>query len=243
MADFQTHIAGSTLIGAGVGAVGYSYGIPLESCLLAFGFCSVAGMLPDLDSAGSVPHRESIGFVAAFVPLLLVQRFQHLGWNREQIVLAAACIYLVVRFGAAELFRRYTVHRGMWHSVPAAASIGLLAFLITEDQNLLLRGYWAGAAVIGFMTHLILDELYSVDLRGVRWKKSAGSALKFWSRAGLWPNISTYGKLALLALLAWSDPSLMEDAHQRQAQPLRTARQADTLQPLPDAPDAWRPLR
>ena len=227
MADFNTHIAGSTLIGIGVGALGYRYGIPWESCLLAAGLCSVSGILPDLDSGGSVPHRESVAFISAFVPLLLIQRFQHLGWNRETIVLAAALIYIVMRFGAAELFRRYTVHRGMWHSIPAAASIGLLAFLITDDQNLLLRVYWAVAAVIGFMTHLILDELSSVDLRGVRLKKSAGSALKFWSSAGVWPNVSTYGKLALLVLLAWSDPTWKERVPRRGPDPLRTARQAE----------------
>jgi hypothetical protein len=34
---------------------------------------------------------------------------------------------------------------------------------------------------LGFLTHLTLDELYSVDLRGVRVKRSFGSALSFGS--------------------------------------------------------------
>ena len=113
-----------------------------ESCLLATGLCSVSGILPDLDSDSGVPYRESVAFISAFIPLLLIQRFQHLGWSRENIVLAAALIYIGMRFGVAEIFRRYTVHRGMWHSLPAAASVGLLTFLISDDQNLLLRGYW-----------------------------------------------------------------------------------------------------
>jgi hypothetical protein len=243
MADFNTHIAGSTLLGIGIGAVGYSYGISLESCMLATGLCSVSGILPDLDSDGSVPHRESVAFVSAFVPLLLIQRFQHLGWNREMIVLAAAFVYMVMRFGVSAIFRRCTVHRGMWHSIPAAASIGLLAFVITDDQNLVLRCYWAAAATIGFLTHLVLDELYAVDLRGVRLRKSAGSALKLWTHAGVWPNISTYGKLALLVLLAWSDPTLMEYARQRSSPLLRTARQLENTETRSREPAGRGPLR
>ncbi|MCU0959607.1 MAG: metal-dependent hydrolase [Pirellulaceae bacterium] len=225
MADFKTHFWGATLVGTGVGAAGYSYGIPLESCVLATGLCGVSGILPDLDSSSGVPFRESVAFISAFIPILLIQRFEHLGWDRQTIVLAAAMIYIGFRFGVAELFRRYTVHRGMWHSIPAAASMGLLAFLITEHQNLLLRSYWAGAATIGFLTHLVLDEFYSVDFRGVRLKKSFGTALKFWSDMGLWPNLSTYGKLAVLAFLAWSDPMLMEYAAQRDAGLARTAQE------------------
>ena len=178
MADFKTHITGSTLVGIGIGAAGYSYGIPPEPCLLATGLCSVSGILPDLDSDSGVPYRESVAFVSAFVPMLLISRFQSLGWSRETIVLACALLYIGIRFGVAELFRRYTVHRGMWHSIPAAASVGLLAFLITDHQHLQLRVYWTIAAVAGFMTHLILDEIYSVDFRGVRLKKSFGTALK-----------------------------------------------------------------
>ena len=216
MAAFRTHITVSTLGGIGVAAAGYNYGIPLESCLLALGLCSVSGMLPDLDSSSGIPFRESVAFISAFVPMLLISRFQHFGWDRETIILAAALIYIGIRFGIAEVFRRYTVHRGMWHSLPAAASVGLLAFLITDDRDLILRCYWGGAAVAGFMSHLILDEIYSVNFRGVRLKNSFGTAVKLWSRRGLWPNVSTYGKLAVLVLLAWGDPMLMKWVEQRE---------------------------
>jgi hypothetical protein len=230
MAAFQTHITISTLTGVGVAAAGYSYGIPPESCLLALGLCSVSGILPDLDSNSGIPYRESVAFISAFVPMLLISRFQHFGWDRETIILAAALIYIGIRFGIAEMFRRYTVHRGMWHSLPAAASVGLLAFLITDDRDLVLRCYWGGAAVAGFMSHLILDEIYSVNFRGVRLKKSFGTAVKLWSHRGLWPNVSTYGKLIILALLAWGDPMLMEWVEQREPVTLRAMRPTD--QPL-----------
>jgi len=225
MANFKTHITISTAVGVGVGAAGHSAGMPLVSCMLGGGICSVAGILPDLDSDSGIPFRESVAFVSAFVPLMMVQRFEHLGWSREVIVLACALIYIGIRFGVAEVFRRYTVHRGMWHSIPAAFSVALLTFLIADDQNLPLRLYWGAAALAGFLTHLLLDEIYSVDFRGIRIKKSFGTALKMFSRRGAWPNVSTYGKLIFLAFLAWTDPMLMDDAGQHQPGVTQTARQ------------------
>ncbi len=238
MADFKTHITCSTLAGVGLGAAGYSYGIPIESCILAGGLCSVAGILPDLDSDSGVPYRESVAFISAFVPMLMISRFQSLGWTRESIVLACACMYVGIRFGVAELFRRYTVHRGMWHSLPAAATVGLLAFLITDHQHLELRIYWTAAAVAGFLVHLVLDELYSVDFRGIRLKKSFGSALKLWSTQGAWPNVSTYGKLIVLALLAWGDPMLMQYMEEHHPVGVHTARQVEA--PVEQVPQQAR---
>jgi len=229
MADFKTHITFSTLAGAAYGAAGFYYGASLESSMLAAGLCSVAGILPDLDSDSGIPYRESVAFLSAFIPMALVQRFEHLGWGRETIVLAAALIYITVRFVVADIFRRYTVHRGMWHSIPAAASVGLITFLVADDKDLLLRAYWTGAAVSGFLIHLSLDELYSVDFRGVRLKKSFGTALKFWSSRGWWPNISTYGKLAILIALAWGDPKLTAYVEQRRPELARTARSTHRL--------------
>src|SRR5690606_2307845 len=51
VADFKTHISGSTIVGAAYGYWGtFHQGMSIESGLLAAGLCSVAGMLPDLDS-------------------------------------------------------------------------------------------------------------------------------------------------------------------------------------------------
>ena len=55
MADFNTHIATSTVVGVGVGLAGYTLLDTPEpnrviTCMLATGLCSLAGILPDLDS-------------------------------------------------------------------------------------------------------------------------------------------------------------------------------------------------
>jgi hypothetical protein len=212
MAGFRTHITLSTLLGTGYAAAGYANEVPLSSCLVAGGLCSLAGMLPDLDSDSGVPVREVTALTAALVPALMIPRFVQLGMDRDQFVLATAILYLAVRFGFGGLFKGYTVHRGMWHSLPAAAIAGLVTFLLVSGVELPIRLFKSGAVVLGFLSHLVLDELSSVQVRRgrLRIKHSLGTAIKLWTTHSLWANVSTYGKLAALVALVFGDPYLMK---------------------------------
>jgi membrane-bound metal-dependent hydrolase YbcI (DUF457 family) len=120
-------------------------------------------------------------------------------------------MYLAVRFGVAELFKRYTVHRGMWHSLPACVACGLVAFLIVSGQDLVVRAFKSAAVSLGFFTHLVLDELWSFQLRSghLHVKRSLGTALKCFSRDRR-ANLAVYATTALLTLLAVGDPMLMQ---------------------------------
>jgi LexA-binding, inner membrane-associated putative hydrolase len=210
MAGFQTHIAVSTLTGVGYGLWGYHSGAPLETSLLAGALCSVSGMLPDLDSDSGRPVQEMSSFAAAVVPMLMLERFTTFGWSHEMMALAGAGIYVAVRFGLAGLFKRYTVHRGMWHSLPACLACGLVAFLVVAGPDIAIRLYKAGAVSLGFLTHLVLDEIWSLQLKSgkLNVKRSFGTALKFFGK-DKGPNLVMAGLLALLAFLAVGDPMLM----------------------------------
>jgi membrane-bound metal-dependent hydrolase YbcI (DUF457 family) len=211
MADFKTHITTSCVLGAGYAALGAYYGLPIEAALVAGGLCGIGGMLPDIDSDSGVPVRETMGFAAAVTPMLLVDRFQQLGLNYEQMVLAGGASYLFVRFGIARLLMKYTVHRGMFHSIPALLIFTGLAFLICGSSNLHLRYFKAVGVFIGVLSHLLLDEIYSVQWIGGRWrfKSSFGTALKLWGDSA-WGNFSTYSKLAVVVVMILSEPSIME---------------------------------
>jgi membrane-bound metal-dependent hydrolase YbcI (DUF457 family) len=227
MADFRTHITTSTVIGIGYGAAGYyQLHVPLPTCALAAGLCSVSGMLPDLDSDSGVPVRETMSLAAAVVPMLMMDRFSHFGWSHETMALAGMLLYLAIRFGVASIFKHYTVHRGMWHSIPAAATVGLLAFLVCSCDDMTMRCYKAAAVVIGFLSHLLLDELWSIDIRRgrLRFRKSFGTAVKFYS-GSWWANVSTYGKLALLLVAASYDPVIMREFDHKHQEAQRTARE------------------
>lgn len=212
MAGFKMHITTSTALGVGYGTAAYFlFDVPVSTSILAGGLCSVSGMLPDMDSESGVPVREGSAFAAAVVPMLMIDRFQAMGWSTEMMALVGGGIYLAIRWTLPHLLAKFSNHRGMWHSLPAAAIAGLLAFLVCSGPNLGIRCFKAGGVVLGFMSHLVLDEIYAISWRrGVpRFKRSFGTALKFYSKS-TWANISTYGKLAVVVALAIGDPLAME---------------------------------
>lgn len=211
MAGFETHIGTSTALGIAYAAGGWYLGLPLESCVLAGGLCSMAGMLPDLDSDSGVPVREMMSLTAATVPLLLYERFQALGVSHETLVVMLGGAYLAIRFGVGQIFKRYTVHRGMWHSIPAMLTAGFLAFLLASGSDVMIRGFKAVGVMLGFFSHLALDEIWSLGVRGGKLsvKRSFGTALKFWGK-DRWANWIAYANLAGAGFLGIGDPVMMQ---------------------------------
>lgn len=223
MAGFKTHISASGLAGIGYGVAAHVFcEVPLPSCVLAGGLCAVSGMLPDIDSDSGRPLRESLAFGAAVVAMMMGGRLQQLGASSETIVLAGSLMYLLVRFGLGALLRRYTVHRGMLHSLPAVVIAGELAFLLASG-SVELRIYKAGGVALGYFVHLALDELYSIEWRRgrLRLKSSFGTALKLLSR-NWWANSSAYLKLALLTFLVLKEPAWSQQFyHQKLQEPIQ----------------------
>ncbi len=216
MAGFKTHISTSTACGIGYGLAGYYYmNVPADEAILAGTLCSFGGMLPDLDSDSGVPVRETFAFLSAIVPMMVMARLRDSGLSPHTLLVIGILTYVVMRFGVSRLFKKYTVHRGMWHSIPAAASVGLLVYILAYAHGQFLAVYTAGGAVLGFMSHLVLDEIWSVERKGVRvrLKKSFGTALKFWSTRSMWANVSTYGKLALLVAIVVMQPKWLTEVH------------------------------
>lgn len=213
MADFKTHVTFSSCIGAGYAVVGAACGFDLATSLVAGGLCGVAGMLPDVDSDSGVPRRESLGFAAAIVPMLLIDRFKQFDLSHDQMVLLAAGLYFGIRFTLANLIGRWSVHRGMWHSIPAILIFTGIAFLISgpSDAEVFVRYFKAAAVGLGSFSHLLLDEIYSVDTRGVvpKFKKSFGSAIKFFGKKPM-ANFSVYGKLAIVIVAILMEPAVIE---------------------------------
>ncbi|MFM7034023.1 MAG: metal-dependent hydrolase [Planctomycetia bacterium] len=212
MPGFREHITGSAIVGVAYGATGwYVGGLPPLTCTLAAGLCTAAGMMPDLDSDSGRPLQESVGFLAAIVPVLLLPRVHHWSLSLEAMIIAGGAIYLAIRFGLSWLLNTYSVHRGMFHSVPAAAIAGAAVFLAFNSQEPMHRYFVAGSAVLGYLTHLVLDEIWSVRLGlfGPKVKKSFGTAMKFHGGEA-WANIVTYLLLVVLGAVVAYDASKSE---------------------------------
>ena len=55
--------------------------------------------------------------------------------------------------------------------------------------------------MVGFFSHLLLDEICSVDLKGARVNKAFGTAIKLWAPSP-WTTLAMYGLLSYLAWMA-----------------------------------------
>jgi hypothetical protein len=202
MPGFQTHITVSTAVGIGYAVWGGTqYDLPFSTCALAGGLLAVAGIMPDLDSDTGVPARETIGFAAAIVPMLIFNKLQVYGLTIEQMVLFGAPMYLLIRYGLGTIFKSANVHRGMFHSIPAAVIAGLIGYLVCDSGAHLVHNYKAFAVGLGYLVHLILDEIWSVDVKNARVKKSFGTALKFFGE-NPGTTMMTYCLMTLLMMFA-----------------------------------------
>jgi len=197
MASFRTHISVAVLGSAAASVLCVQAGWvnqPQALILLALG--SLAGILPDVDSDHSVPTRLLFKVLSIAVAILVLICFEGEMSFVSLLALSLASA-LSVHYVIYPVFASVTAHRGLFHSLPAAlilglATAGICLYLFGWDLNL----SWLAACFTcgGYLLHLILDELYSVNFMGQSLKASFGSALTLFS-------VSSWFSYLLLYLL------------------------------------------
>jgi hypothetical protein len=227
MAGYKTHITVSGALGVGYGTAGAILGgfTPVEGALAGV-LTWFSGMLPDLDSASGRPVREVFSLLAAFAPFAMMGHLME--WTHhsyEAATLMAVILYVTIRYGGQSVLNRTAVHRGMFHSIPAMLITAEIAFLGFRGSSLNVKLLMAGGAAIGFFSHLVLDEIYSVEWSGVhvRLNKFAGSAVKFVGSRFL-PNVITYSLLMVLTYAVLVQASVIQlPGHSPLGPPLQRA--------------------
>lgn len=164
---------------------------------------TLSGLLPDLDSASGV---ELKGFTGILGVLAAVSVWQAVGEIQpapifEVHLWSMVLAYLFVRHGLRRILSRLAKHRGISHSLPTCGVWGLATYLYYPSHYNGLRVLMALAVMVGFLSHLLLDELCSVDLKGARVNKAFGTALKLWAPSP-WSTLAMYGLLSYLSWMA-----------------------------------------
>ena len=207
MASFPAHISLGIATGI-LGAVGLVTLASIEEpsfLIVTFAAAALGSVLPDMDSDSSVPFHVTFGslsLIAAALAFSFVYQESSDNWPRLLgWTLGTAFFVWAV---AGTLLKRFTRHRGMAHSLPAGLLAGLVTFFLsshfgfTDPQAFFLML----AMMLGFLSHLILDEVYAaVNFQGRLFSpnKALGTALKIKSGTPA-INIAVYG--AILFLLA-----------------------------------------
>jgi membrane-bound metal-dependent hydrolase YbcI (DUF457 family) len=177
---------------------------PLAMC----GAGLIGSFLPDVDSDSGTPFELIFNLCAALggglaFYYLLVQN--DLPWI--VLLVAPPAVYFAIRYGLGAIFRRFTRHRGIFHSIPTLliaallTPIGLQPFGLPADDVVVI----ALCVGLGFFSHLLLDEIYAtVNFEGhkISQKSSFGSALKFVAPSKR-VTLAAYVLLLLLILYNW----------------------------------------
>ncbi len=181
MANFTTHIAVGTVVSGALATITLGANVINHGSLVAVTMAGVVGsILPDIDLKESRPSRAlfaGLGIFFSFAVLFCASP----SYSLVELWILWLGTLVGVRYGVHAVFHRIAVHRGVWHSLLAAVFCGLLTSLVFKYILGTPDGIaWLGAAflVVGYVTHLILDELYSVDVMDTRIKASFGTALK-----------------------------------------------------------------
>jgi membrane-bound metal-dependent hydrolase YbcI (DUF457 family) len=162
---------------------------------------TLSGLLPDLDSASGVELKGFTGILGVLVALAVWAKLADVRPQPafEFQLWAVVSAFVLVRHGIRRVLSRMSIHRGISHSLPTCAVWGALAYLHYPASDQSLRIVMGIAVVIGFLSHLLLDEICSVDLRGVRVNKAFGTAIKLWAPSP-WSTLAMY---TILSYLAW----------------------------------------
>lgn len=205
MADFRIHITAACAVSGLAATCLLAAGAARpDQVLLYFVLGSVGGVLPDIDADNSVPLKltfDILSFVIAFV----VMFSQPWGDSVIELALIWGAAFLAVKYLVFSFFIRMTVHRGVIHSIPAGVTFGLTAVILLDQVRGISAGYaWMGGffLFLGYLVHLFLDELYSVDFSGMRLSGSFGTALKLLSFKDMIATLILYAAMILLFFLA-----------------------------------------
>ncbi|WP_412727243.1 metal-dependent hydrolase [Arcobacter sp. 15-2] len=204
MASFAQHINTAVVVsGISIAPLYSASFIDLNQALVLLFFGMIGGVLPDIDLENSKPIQIASGILSIFIPLLaILTLLQSLSISKMLFIWFLSS--LVLHFIIFKILLTNTIHRGVIHSIPMgivfaqALIIFFHTFLEYEELFSLLCGLFLFG---GFIIHLLLDELISLNAFGMSFKKSLGSAFKFYDSNNAIGSILLYILIGVLFTL------------------------------------------
>ena len=210
MAGFKAHIKFGVMTGIIWSGVVVIFSLLSPKLVPLILIATIVGsFLPDLDSNQGIPLRillKTFSIIGGITTGYIMFESQERSFI--QAILYSILCGLFIYFIVGGVFKKITNHRGIFHSIPAVILSGLIAlslfnlFIVDLELKIIL----SLAIGIGYLCHLVLDEMNSiVNLEGTPFvpNKSLGSALKLYSKNWI-PSIAVYILIAFLTYFHWS---------------------------------------
>ncbi|QSH42051.1 metal-dependent hydrolase [Lentisphaerota bacterium ZTH] len=207
MANFKQHISGGIIFGILCTLTSFFVmGFTVVNSLTVFILGVLGSILPDVDCDSSTPNHLLFEVMGLLIPVLFLNRFLS-NLSVENILFFLIVGYIVTKYALKFIFNKFTVHRGVVHSIPAAIIVGGIVFLGFGETSFSLKVIYAMACAGGFIVHLVMDEIWSVDLGNNRLKNSFGTALTLWS-GSIISTVAAYVVIVAMGLLIYSSTTI-----------------------------------
>ena len=210
MANFTTHIGAGTVVAGALATLTLAADVIAPENLVAVTLAGVLGsVLPDIDLKDSRPSKSMFAGLAIFFSFAVLFNLAT-KYSIAELWIVWLGTLVGVRYGLHKIFHKISVHRGIWHSLLAGAFSSVATAIVFHRLLGRPEGVaWlaAGFMMIGYLTHLILDEMYSVDVMDTRIKASFGTALKLFDSR--YPVASLAMAAATAAAVMVSPPTKM----------------------------------
>lgn len=207
MANFATHIGIGTVVSGALATVTVATGLVAPENIVAATLAGIVGsVLPDIDLEESRPSRAMFSALAVVFAFAVLFAYAA-RYSIVELLLLLSGAFLLVRYGLHALFHSTAVHRGIWHSLLAAVFAAIAtAILFVAVLGRTENAAWLAASFlfVGFITHLVLDEVFSVDLLDRRIKASFGTAFKLLDRKH---PIHSWAMIGAVAVAVFAAPS------------------------------------
>lgn len=234
MADFKTHLSFGAASGFALSVVTYwvEWTSSVYMAIIIFFSTVIGSFLPDMDSDSGLPVRIIFGLYAYLAATLTIYYLHDNGAPLYLTLFVPIASFVFVQAYLRKLFMKFTKHRGIFHSIPAwlISFFAPLVIAWTTDLPTMEKFVIALAISTGYFSHLLLDEIYSVNLlmsnrrkktklkdfslkkyinKNFGFKKSFGTALDLgFKQKEKYPAIIAY--LVLIGLIIVSIPVLID---------------------------------
>ena len=173
----------------------------------------IGSFLPDVDVDTGTPFQIIFGFFSLLGSGIVIYYLIDNNISEIKYLIGLPVItFIFIRIVVGNIFKKFTAHRGIWHSIPALliSILATLQLVNRFDLSIMDKIIISISIGLGYLSHLILDEVYSmVNIGGVPFKvkRSLGSALEIVSKSKI-ATITAY--ILLLILLFLSYPIIIE---------------------------------
>jgi len=199
LANFKTHLSVGMTVSVVVSTstlIFYKDIASLSIALNLFILTTIGSLAPDIDAENSIPLKYLFSIFSILSGFFFVFNAQYfyldellsvVAFNDNKIISRIIFFifgWLVSHLVLLKLFKLFTRHRGIIHSIPYGIMLSMLIYFLSLYLGVVvfISFLFSAAFFIGFITHLLLDEIYAVNLSNLKTKKSFGTAFKVWDK-------------------------------------------------------------